>query len=157
MSQTLPERRSGASDERWEPRAELERTAERMRRLLEQTIGGVGLPTIAEAAIWSPPVDIEERDDAYVIEAELPGVERKDMNIDLVGNELTITGEIKEKERQGILRRRTRRIGRFEYRVLLPDQVDPENVEAKLKDGVLTVRAPKSQRAQRRRVEVKSS
>jgi HSP20 family protein len=153
MSQTLPERRSGDSAERWEPLGEFER----MRRLLDQTFGGFALPAIAEVASWSPPVDIEERDDAYMIEAELPGVDRKDVNIDLVGNELTITGEIKEKEREGILRRRTRRIGRFEYRVVLPDQVDPENVEAQLKDGVLTVRAPKSQRAQRRRVEVKSS
>jgi HSP20 family protein len=153
MSQTLPERRSGDSAERWEPLGEFER----IRRLLDQTFGGFALPTIAEVASWSPPVDIEERDDAYMIEAELPGVDRKDVNIDLVGNELTITGEIKEKEREGILRRRTRRIGRFEYRVVLPDQVDPENVEAQLKDGVLTVRAPKSQRAQRRRVEVKSS
>jgi HSP20 family protein len=157
MSQTLPERRSGASAERWEPLGELERATERMRRLLDQTLGGVGLPALAEAAMWSPPVDIEERDDAYVIEAELPGVDRKDISIDLVGNELTISGEIKEKEREGILRRRTRRVGRFEYRVMLPDQVDPENVEAKLHDGVLTMQAPKSQRAQRRRVEVKTS
>jgi HSP20 family protein len=157
MSQTLPERRSAASSERWEPLGDLERATERMRRMLDQTFGGFGLPALAEVASWSPPVDIEERDDAYVIEAELPGVDRKDVNIDLVGNELTITGEIKEKEREGILRRRTRRIGRFEYRVMLPDQVDPENIDAQLKDGVLTVRAPKSQRAQRRRVEVKSS
>src|SRR6266576_408378 len=50
--------------------------------------------------------------------------------------------EIEEREREGILRKRTRRIGRFEYRVRLPEQVDPDNVEAKLKDGVLSVRVP---------------
>jgi HSP20 family protein len=157
MSQTLPERGAGTSAERWEPIGDLERATERMRRLLDQTLGGFGLPALADAAMWSPPVNIEERDDAYVIEAELPGVDRKDINIDLVGNELTIAGEIKEKEREGILRRRTRRVGRFEYRVLLPDQVDSESVEAQLRDGVLTVRVPKSERAQRRRVEVKPS
>jgi HSP20 family protein len=157
MSQTLPERRSGASTERWEPLGEVERATERMRSLLDQTFGSFGLPGLPDVAAWSPPVDIEERDDAYVIEAELPGVDRKDVDIELVGNELTIKGEIKEKKREGILRRRTRRVGRYDYRVLLPDQVDPEHVDAQLSNGVLTVRVPKSQRAQRRRVEVKSS
>jgi HSP20 family protein len=104
---------------------------------------------------WSPPVDIEEQDDAYVIEAELPGVKREDVNIEVVGNELSITGEIKERERKGVLRRRTRRVGRFEYRVRLPEQVDPEKVEANLDGGILSVRVPKIQRAERRRIEVK--
>jgi len=73
-----------------------------------------------------------------------------------VANELMITGEIKEREREGILRKRTRRIGRFEYRVRLPEQVDGENVEANLKNGVLTVRVPKREQAERRRIQVKS-
>jgi HSP20 family molecular chaperone IbpA len=46
---------------------------------------------------WAPPLDIEEQDDAYVIEAEVPGVTKDDVNIELVSNELTITGEIKER------------------------------------------------------------
>jgi HSP20 family protein len=155
MSQLLPERRSGSS-ERWEPLGELEQVNERMRRLLDQTFGG--LPVVfREAAAWAPPVDIEEEDDAYVIEAELPGVKREDVNIDLVGRELTISGEIKERQRKGVLRRQTRRIGRFEYRVVLPDEVDSEKVQAKLDDGVLSVRVPKAERAQRRRIEVKQS
>jgi HSP20 family protein len=78
------------------------------------------------------------------------------VNIELVANELMITGEIKEREREGILRRRTRRIGRFEYRVRLPEQVDADNIDAKLKDGVLTVRVPKLERAERRQIQVKS-
>src|SRR5207302_973265 len=104
----------------------------------------------------SPLVDIEEQDDAYAIEAELPGVKRQDVNIELVGNELAISGELKEREHKGVIRRRTRRVGRFDYRVGLPEQVDADKVEAKLSDGVLTVRVPKSQQAQRRRVEIKS-
>jgi HSP20 family protein len=72
-------------------------------------------------------------------------------------NELTITGEIKERERKGILRRRTRRTGRFEYRVTLPGETDADNVDAKLEGGVLTVRVPKSGRARPRRVEVKKT
>jgi hypothetical protein len=60
-----------------------------------------------------------------VLEAELPGVRQEDVDIELVGNELAISGELKEKERTGVVRRRTRRTGRFDYRVALPEQVDP--------------------------------
>jgi HSP20 family protein len=122
-----------------------------MRRLLDDSLGG-----LIEADAWAPPVDIEETDDAYIVEAELPGVKRGDVNIEFAGNELSITGDIKEKERVGILRRKTRRVGRFEFRVVLPDHVDGDNIDANLTDGVLRVRVPKAQRAQRRKIEVKS-
>jgi HSP20 family protein len=152
MSQTLSERRTKDTSERTQPLNDVER----LRRMLDQTFGSFGLPGLmTEAVGWSPPVDIEEQDDAYVIEAELPGVQKDDVNIELQSNELMVTGEIKERERQGILRKRTRRIGRFEYRVRLPEQVDSDNVEAKLNDGVLTVRVPKVQRADRRQIKVK--
>jgi HSP20 family protein len=130
---------------------------ERMRRIAEQMFSGLGSPALlAEAAAWTPPVDIEEQDDAYVLEVELPGVQREDVSIELGGNELMITGELKERERTGIVRRRTRRVGRFDYRVMLPSEVDAESIEAKMNDGVLTVRVPKREQA-RRRIEVAAS
>ena len=153
MSQLVPERRWTSRQERW-PFADLDPLGERMRRLLEQTFGDLP-PALTETAGWVPAVDVEEQDDAYVVEAEVPGVKREDVNIELVGNELAITGDIKEKERKGVLRRRTRRVGRFEFRVTLPNQVDPEKIEAELTDGVLTVHVPKAERAQRRQIEVK--
>jgi HSP20 family protein len=156
MSQLLPERRSRLAPERWEPLGELEQMTERMRRMLDQTFGGFGWTSPIEAVGWSPLVDIEEGDDGYTVEAELPGVRREDVSIELVGNELAITGEVKERERTGTVRRQTRRTGRFEFRVGLPDHVDGEKVEATLKDGVLNVRVPKSERAQRRKIEVKA-
>jgi HSP20 family protein len=136
---------------RWEPSRDLEQ----VRRLLEETFGSIPA-ALAEANVWVPAVDIEEQDDAYLVEAEVPGAERDDIDIELVGNELTISGEIKEKERAGILRKRTRRVGKFEFQVLLPDHVDSERVDANLKGGVLTVKVPKAERAQRRRIEVSS-
>jgi HSP20 family protein len=150
MSQTLPERRSATEPQRWEPLSELEEMTQRMRRMLDQTFGGFGLQSPL------PLVDIEEQDDAYILEAELPGVKREDVNIEVAGNELSATGEIKEKEREGALRRRTRRVGRFEYRVRLPEQVDASKIEASLDQGVLTLRVPKSERAQRQKIEIKS-
>jgi HSP20 family protein len=130
-----------------------------MRRMLEESFGSFGRwpSLLQEGAGWSPFVDLEEHDDSYVLEAELPGVRRDDVDIELIGNDLTITGELKEKERTGIVRRRTRRTGRFEYRVTLPEQVDAEQIEASLSEGVLTVRVPKSERAQRKKIEIKGS
>ncbi|MGB2875306.1 MAG: Hsp20/alpha crystallin family protein [Gaiellaceae bacterium] len=155
MSQLLPERRSRLAPDRWEPLSELEQMTDRMRRMLDQSFGGLGFPSSTEGRGWSPLVDVEETDDGYVVEAELPGVKRDDVNIELVGSELLITGEIKQRERKGVLRRQTRRTGRFDYRVILPDRVDAEKIEAKLDDGVLTVRVPKAEHAQRRKIEVK--
>jgi HSP20 family protein len=154
MPQVLPERRS--TPERWELVSEFEQT-DRMRRVLEQTFGGFATPSfLTEDGEWSPLVDIEETDDAYVIEAELPGVKREDVSIALVGSELSITGEIKDLERKGALLRKTRSTGRFEYRVRLPDRVDAEKIEAKLHDGFLAVHAPMYERALRRQIEVKT-
>ncbi len=92
-----------------------------------------------------------------MLEAELPGVKRDELDIELVGNEVAITGELKEKERTGVVRRRTRRTGRFDYRVTLPERVDAEQIDASLDNGVLTVLLPKSERAQRRKIAIKDS
>jgi HSP20 family protein len=156
MSQLATERRPATGQQaQW---ASIEQVPERMRRMLEQTLGSFATPALlSEAAAWTPPVDIEEEDDAYVIEAEVPGAKREDVNIELQGNELAITGEIKERERKGVLRRNTRRVGRFDYRVTLPTHVDPKKIDAKLSDGVLSVRIPKAEQAQRQRIEVKAA
>jgi HSP20 family protein len=155
MSQQMQERRPRSAEGRWEPLSEFDQVNARMRRLLEQAFGGFALPSSPQAGGWSPLVDIEESDDAYVVEAELPGVKKEDVNIEFVGNELIVTGEIKERERMGALRQKTRRTGRFDYRVVLPEHVDSEKIDATLSDGVLTVRVPKSEHAQRRKIAIK--
>ncbi|MEU9849605.1 Hsp20/alpha crystallin family protein [Streptomyces sp. NPDC047985] len=90
---------------------------------------------------------MRDTDDAYVIEAELPGVERDDVDIDIdiSGRELRIRGDLKEREREGVLRRSTRRTGHSEYHTLLPSDVRSDDVSATLGDGVLTVTVPKAQ------------
>ena len=128
-----------------------------MRQLLDGTFTELTrYPVVRGSDVWSPEVDVEETDDAYVLEAELPGVERKDVDIELAGNELTISGEVKAKERAGVVRRQTRRSGRFEYWVTLPKAVKPDEIEASLKSGVLTGRVPKAESAQRRKIELKA-
>ena len=94
-----------------------------MQGVWSDTRAGNGAP-------WVPPVDVEETEDAWIVEAELPGVDKKDVDVQVRDSELTITGEIKERERKGILRRRTRRVGEFEFRVALPEALvrDPRQV-----------------------------
>jgi HSP20 family protein len=157
MTQLETERRSSGAVERWDPASEIEQMTDRMRRMLEQTFGGFGFARPGERAGWMPLADLEEQDDAYVVQLELPGVKPEDVNIELIGNELSITGEVKEEERQGVVRKRMRRYGRFEHRLALPSQLDADKVDAKLKDGVLTVRVPKSEKAKRKQITVQTS
>jgi HSP20 family protein len=135
---------------RWDPFRELDDFRDRMARLLE-AFGG---SDVTGGAGWSPLVDVEETDDAYVFEVDLPGVRREDVDAEVDGSQLRIAGEARERERTGVLRHHARRTGRFEYRSTLPEEVDPERIEASLSDGVLTVRVPKSQRSQPRRIEI---
>jgi len=102
-----------------------------------------------------PLADVEETDDAYLIELEVPGIKKGDVDIAVAGRRLTVTGERKEKERAGILRRRTRSVGRFHFEIELPEAIDGNGVSASLGDGVLTVRAPKAVAERARKVEVK--
>ena len=145
---TLPATRSMSPLRRWDPIRDFEDIYEQMGRLMPPTLRP------GEAARWVPAADVSETDDAYVVEIELPGVKREDIDIEVIGNELTVTGEVKEREKVGLLRSRTRRIGEFEYRVRLPNDVDAEKIDASLTEGVLTVRVPKSKRAKPRRIEI---
>ncbi|MGW3247965.1 Hsp20/alpha crystallin family protein [Streptomyces sp. NPDC001070] len=131
--------------------AEFDELFDRMNQLLASAAAA------APAGAWSPLADMHETDDAYVIEAELPGIKCEDIDVEVDDQEVRITGEYKEREREGVLRRSTRRTGHFEYRALLPSGVNAEQVKAQLSDGVLTVTVPKAQSATSRHVEITES
>ena len=135
---------------RFEPFREFDQLQAQMGELLESALAGAP----GEGAPWIPAVDIEETDDAWIVEAELPGVDKKDVDIQMNESELVVRGEIKERERAGILRRRTRRVGEFEFRVTLPGQTDAEQIDAKLDGGVLAIRIPKPQETQPRHIDI---
>lgn len=148
----LPARRSGhdALPARSDALRELADMREQLDRLFEEMLGGT-----SAAGPWTPPVDLEEADDAWLVHADLPGVKKGDVSVEVFDSELAIHGEVKERERRGFLRRRTRRTGQFDYRVSLAGEVDADNVDAQLEEGVLTVRIPKPAHSQRRRIEIK--
>jgi HSP20 family protein len=155
MARSLARRETAARPlRRFEPFRDFEELQDRMNQLVESAWSGGQVDDAPRP--WVPSVDIEELDDAWIVEAELPGVDKRDVDVELRDSELTIAGEIKERERKGILRRRTRRTGRFEYRVTLPGPADPEGIDARLDDGILTVRVPKPEQARPRRIAVKS-
>jgi HSP20 family protein len=135
---------------RFEPFREFDQLQAQMGELLESALAGAP----GEGAPWIPAVDIEETDDAWIVEAELPGVDKKDVDIQMNDSELVVRGEIKERERAGILRRRTRRVGEFEFRVTLPGQTDAEQIDAKLDGGVLAISIPKPQETQPRHIDI---
>jgi HSP20 family molecular chaperone IbpA len=100
----LPVRRERreAAPARWDLFGELEEMRARTEQLFERLLGGdLGF----HRGLWSPPVDLEETDEAWVVEAELPGVKKGDVTVELGDNELAIHGEVTERERRGTLRR----------------------------------------------------
>ena len=103
-----------------------------------------------------PAADIHETDESYLVEIELPGVKQDDLSVEIVGGQLTVTGERRQRERVGLLRHRSRTTGRYRFDVRLPAEVDGDQVQASLDDGVLTVVVPKVEAARRRRISIKS-
>jgi HSP20 family protein len=138
--------------QRYDPLSEIEELQQQLGTIMQDALS-VPVPGDGQSR-WTPLADIEETEDAWILEAEIPGVKRGDVNLEVRDSEVIVSGEIKERERKGILRRRTRPVGQFEYRVTLPGDIDSESVEASVSDGVLTVRIPKSDRTQSRTIEV---
>jgi HSP20 family protein len=151
---TLPTRRSVGQADRWNPLRDFEDFYQQVDRLAQSALGQPALGTAQDGRPWLPAGDVSETDDAYLVEIELPGVRREDVDIELYGHELVITGELKERERKGLLRRRTRRVGQFEYRVTLPGDIRPDGVEAALNSGVLSVRVPKMDVAKPNKIKI---
>lgn len=86
---------------------------------------------------WSPTTNIVESDSAYILEVELPGVRREDVDIALNGNEFVVTGGVKERKHKELFCRRTRRVGEFDFRATLPRDLRPEGIEASVAYDVL--------------------
>jgi HSP20 family protein len=103
---------------------------------------------------YSPSFDLKETRDAYVVKADLPGVQDKDLEITVTGNALSISGQREEEHREqdDQVYMIERNHGRFTRVVSLPEGADVDNVKAELKDGVLTLQVPKRPEVQPRRI-----
>lgn len=99
-----------------------------------------------------PPVNIAENDDAYVIQARVPGLAKDDIAIELEGRKLTISGEHKRVEAE--YAREERATGRFERSFTFRHALATDKIEAVVKDGILTVSLPKAEEAKPRKIEI---
>jgi HSP20 family protein len=111
----------------------------------------------AEVGAFSPSVNVYEKDANIVLEAELPGVKKEDIDVRIDNGILTLKGERKEEEevKKENYFRRERFSGSFLRSFPLPSGADADTVEATFKDGLLTVKVPRSKEAKRNRVEVR--
>jgi HSP20 family protein len=140
-----------------------------MRRMIEdmdRLFGDFGLGLGADLPIerlgrglWSPQVEVFEREGNLVVRADLPGMRQEDLRVEVRGDALTIEGERKsehEEERGGVWRSE-RSYGSFRRTIPLPEGADVENAEARFENGVLEVTVKMPQQQQARRIEVQSA
>jgi HSP20 family protein len=151
----LPTRRSGQNQNLtvYDPSREFEDIYNRMGQLMSLALGDISTARLVELP-WAPPADIAETEDAYVIKAELPGITKDQVEVQMQDRELVISGEVKDTETKGRRHRSSRRTGRFEYRAFLPGDIKAGQVSAQLSDGVLTVTVPKSEAAKPHKIEI---
>ena len=130
----------------WDPIDEMRQMQERMNRLFEESSGRTTRGFTAPS--FSPAVEIEEKDGTYIAKADLPGLEKDKIQVQVTGNVLTLSGErstevSKEDEQKGYYASE-RSYGSFSRSIALPGPVDEGAVTADYKNGVLTITLPKS-------------
>lgn len=107
-------------------------------------------------AVWSPRTDLVEKDDAFHLRLDVPGMSKDDISINLQNGTLTVSGErSSERTEEGEEYVRVERaFGNFHRTFRLPDAVDQDNIEAAYEDGVLTINVPKTEESTRRQIEI---
>jgi HSP20 family protein len=137
------------------PRGTANQLRREMDRLLSSFVGNFadgGRPWVDRG---QPSINLWETGEAVVAEAELPGVQEDQIDISVVGNELTLKVERPELQKEGVtFHRRERPSGSFVRVVRLPTEVNADHVQADLRNGVLTVTLPKAESARPRKIHV---
>jgi HSP20 family protein len=142
---------------RWNPRRELFGLHNTINRLFDNFI----YPTVRSDETlsdwdWNPVVDIYEHEENIVITAELPGVDKKDMTVDVKDGILTLKGErsTHNEVKEDNYYRQERCYGKFERSFTLPVEIDPEKITADYKDGVLKIDIPKTEKSKPKQVSI---
>jgi HSP20 family protein len=143
---------------RWEPSRELTSLRERMDRVFNEMLGrGWGGEEGLAAGAWMPPVDVYETPESIVLKADLPAVNKEEVDISVENNTLTIRGERKREQevKEKNFYRLERSYGAFARSFSLPPTVVAEKIEASFKDGVLTLTLPKREESKPKQIKVK--
>lgn len=112
----------------------------------------------APAGRWVPAIDVTETPETFVVETEVPGIDPKKIEISVIGDTLTVTGEKEStEETKDVVRHHVERTyGAFARSVTLPAAVDPDRLSATSKDGILTITLGKREEVKPRRISVKA-
>lgn len=140
--------------DRWEPFEELNTLRNRLDRLVNRYTDEGEEPLLT--ARWTPLADIVETKDAFIVKAEIPGIDEKDVSVEIANNVLTIQGERKvetETEEKGY-RRMERSYGKFLRSFTLPQNTMTDKVAANFTNGILEVTIPKKEEAKPRKITV---
>jgi len=138
-----------------DPSRDLADIQTQMNRLFDTFLGQPSSPGLMERT-WAPAVDMYETKNEVVISAELPGISEKDVHLSLTGDLLTIQGERhgNDEVKDGSAYRRERWFGEFERTLALPVPVEPGQVKATYRDGVLTVKLPKVEEVKPKEIKI---
>ena len=141
---------------KWEPFDGLNRIQSRINDLFEETFGRSRLPHAPVSGVWYPPVDILESKDSYLIRAELPGMKKEDLHLELNDGTLTLSGERKfEETANGDEYHRVERVsGKFTRSFYLSRTVKHDAIKATYRDGILEVHVPKAEEAKPKQITV---
>lgn len=122
----------------------------------DRIMSGFMQPTMGGTGSWMPPADLRETDKAFVIEAELPGVKKDEVELTYEDGVLTFSGErrFESDEEDRNYRRVERRYGSFSRSFRLPREVKAEEVSAQFEDGLLTITIPKGEDALPRTIKI---
>jgi HSP20 family protein len=143
---------------RFEPAREVDSLQSEVNRVFDAFFGN-GAANGSRTRRWVPPMDLVETDSHLVLRADLPGLNRDDVAIEIKDGVLTVSGErraMDEEKSQGYYRVE-RAFGRFSRSMTLPDGIDVDAVDAEFADGVLEVRIPKPEERKPHRVQIAGS
>ena len=131
---------------KWRPGRDIFRFRDEMDRLFEDFMEKFPARSELGAQIWNPEIDVRETRTEIVVEAEIPGIDQKDVNVSIKDNVLTLKGEKKmeKEENEANYYRAERTYGSFMRSFSLPTLVVADKVGAKYRNGVLTVTLPKA-------------
>jgi|SRR5215211_1042449 len=142
---------------RWDPAREVDTLQSEVNRLFDTFFGGSSGGN--QLRRWVPPMDLVETEDHLVLRADLPGLDRDDVNIEVKDGVLTVSGERKaeQQERTDGYVRVERAFGSFSRSLTLPENVTADQISADFDKGVLEVRIPKPEERKPHRIEIGSS
>ncbi|MBI3085025.1 MAG: Hsp20/alpha crystallin family protein [candidate division NC10 bacterium] len=132
---------------KWDPFRDLLSIQDRMNKLFEQTLSRSRVEEGIAASTWAPAVDIYETPETIVMKAELPGLTREDIEIQIRDNTLTLKGERR-------FAKDVQEEGAFQRSFTLPATVQQENIRAVFRDGVLELTLPKAEEAQPKKIAI---